>query len=76
MTSKNKTDPICVWTTEQPHNVLIADEKVPMCLFPDKSSIELFHYILSDELIEKIVEYTNERIEVEYNIGIDLQYLK
>lgn len=39
-----------------------------MCLFPDKSSIELFHYILSDELMEKIVEYTNERIEVEYNI--------
>jgi hypothetical protein len=76
VTRKNQTEPIIVWTTEPPTIVFIADEKEPKCLFPEKTAMELFHYILPDEFLKKIEEYTNERINVEYEISIDLQFLK
>lgn len=73
---KNSEEPLFVWTTESPKHVSLVHETTPKCNLPNLSSIEMFKYIFSNDIITNIVKYTNERIDVEQDISIDFQYMK
>ena len=76
VTKKDNEEPIFVWTTNPPENVLLVDKKKPTCEYSKSTTLELFKVILPESVTKKIKDFTNERIEVEKDISIDLYYMK
>lgn len=72
--AKGNSEDNQIWTTNDPTNVETIKEKPASCDYSDEEPIELFRKLFTDELLDEIVECTNERISVEKDINVYLSY--
>ena len=72
--SSKEQEIISTWTTQQPQNVTERTDTQPSSEFVDKTPIEIFSSIMTNEVMSQIVKFTNERIEVEKQISLFLLF--
>lgn len=64
------------WTTEKGNTLFEYQEKKPKSLCEGKTPLEVFSMIVTDEMIDKIKSFSNERISIEMRVSEDRKFLK